>query len=182
MTAASRLGCSLLALALAAGGAAARAEDGNPFVPPSQREADREAQMQRRVDKAVGELEGRLMQSLVNSLEGKGPASAAQGPLAEALKKLNRSNAPPASPFAGPGGQPVADRASGLPALPPLPGTAATRDSPVPPGSLFIGCLDHKAFFQDQAGSPFQVDPAAFPSGPGPGGCGRWLSIGSPRH
>ncbi len=176
MTAASRLGCSLLALALAGGSAAARAEDGNPFVPPSQREADREAQIQQRVDKAVNDLEGRLVQSLVKSLEGKGGADGKEAPLAEALKKFAAPQptaappAAPASPFAS------AAQAGGgaFPALPPLPGTQPARPSPVPAGSVFIGCLDRKAFFQDPGGSPFLVDPAAFPSSAaGPGGCAR---------
>ena len=170
----------LAALALALVVGAARAEDGNPFVPPSQREADREAQIQQRVDKAVGDLEGRLVQSLVNSLEGKGAAGAKEAPLAEALKKLSAAPAavaPPPSPFAAgqPGGgllQSAAERI-GFPALPPLPGAAAARESPVPPGSVFIGCLDRKAFFQDHSGSPFLVDPSLFPAGAGPGACGR---------
>ena len=164
-----------LALALVAG--AARAEDGNPFVPPSQREA----QIQQRVDKAVGDLEGRLVQSLVNSLEGKGAAGAKEAPLAEALKKLSAAPAaappPPQSSFAAgqPGGgllQSAAERI-GFPALPPLPGAAPVRESPVPAGSVFIGCLDRKAFFQDHSGSPFLVDPSLFPAGAGPGACGR---------
>lgn len=175
MRAGSLLGCSLAAaLAFAAGSGPARADDGNPFVPPSQREADREAQIQQRVDKAVDDLEGRIMQSLVNSLEGKGAPGAREAPLVDALKKLSAAN-PSASqhPLTGGMVQPAADR-GGFPALPPLPGAAAARESPVPPGSQFIGCLDRMAFFQDIGGSPFLVDPKAFPSSSaGPGGCGR---------
>ncbi len=193
MTAKSIIGFLRVArLALAAwvalGGTAlvVRADEGNPFVPPSQREADREAQIQQRVEKAVSDLEGRIVQSLVNSLEGKGGAGGREAPLAEALKKLTAANSPPppqpspqqSSPFASGGGGGVvhvaSDRGGGFPALPPLPGATAARESPVPPGSTFIGCLDRKAFFQDQVGSPFLVDPAAFPSsGAGPGACGR---------
>ncbi len=182
-TAASFLGraVAVAVLAMVAGAGPGRAEEGNPFVPPSQREADREAQIQQRVDKAVSDLEGRIVQSLVNSLEGKGAPGAREAPLAAALKKLTAAAQPPPSPFAGApppsaGGmvQPVSDRGGGFPALPPLPGAPAARESPVPPGSVFIGCLDRKAFFQDPGGSPFLVDPAAFPSAAaGPGGCGR---------
>ena len=182
MTARSLLGCSLAAcLGLLAGPGAALAEDGNPFVPPSQREADREAQIQQRVDKAVDDLEGRIMQSLVNTLEGKAPAGAKEAPLAEALKKLGAASAPPPPqqqqqqrPLADALSLPAADRGGGFPPLPPLPGSSGQRGAPVPAGSLFVGCLDRKAFFQDPSGSPFLVDPAAFPaSAAGPGGCGR---------
>ena len=145
-------------------------EDGNPFVPPSQREADREAQIQQRVDKAVNDLEGRLVQSLVNSLQGKGGAGSPEAPLVDALRKLNIAGQPPA-PAPVPVPQPAA---AGFPPLPPLPGSQPAHDSPVPAGSVFIGCLDRKAFFQDHAGSPFLVDPAAFGSAAtGPGACGR---------
>ena len=178
MTAGSRHRCSSLAatLVLAAVAGPVCAEESNPFVPPSQREADRDALIQQRVDKAVGDIEGRIVQSLVSSLEGKGAAGAKAAPLADALRKL-AAPAPVAAPPAPAGApfQPPLDRVGGaFPAVPPLPGMAAARESPVPPGSVFIGCLDRKAFFQDQTGSPFLVDPAFFPSSSaGPGGCAR---------
>ena len=157
------------AAVLLAGSGAVRAEEANPFVPPSQRAADREAQIQQQVDKAVGDLENRIVQSLVNSIEGKAAAGAKEAPLAEALKKLSAANA--SAPAMAQGAPPVG---GAFPALPPLPGTAMAGASPVPTGSVFIGCLDRKAFFQDHSGSPFLVDPAAFPSAAaGPGACGR---------
>ncbi len=154
------------------------AEDGNPFVPPSQREADRDAMIQQRVDKAMGDIEGRIVQSLVSSLEGKGAATTKAAPLADALRKLAVPATPAAvaAPVSAPVQPPLDRVGGGFPALPPLPGMgmAAVRESPVPPGSLFIGCLDRKAFFQDQAGSPFLVDPSLFaPGSSGPGGCAR---------
>ncbi len=103
---------------------------------------------------------------------------------------------PPLPGAAAPVAAPVAANTSlppGLPGLPPLPsfagsagsgpppppppqtmGMAATGSDPVPPGAVFIGCLDGQAFFQDRAGSPFLVDPRAFPpSSGGAGACGR---------
>jgi len=170
-------------LALAVSGAwvvSVLAQESNPFIPPSQREAEREAQLQQRVDKAVSALEARIMQSLVNSLEGKGETPGPGSPLAEALKKVIASSGSPAeSGLPGRGGHRdgPAGRSSGtngaLPALPPLPGSAQVGDGAALPGSQFVGCLDRKAFFQDQSGSPFLLDPATFPPTSGPGACGR---------
>lgn len=161
-------------LALAASSAcvvSVLAQEANPFIPPSQRQAEREGQLQQRVDKAMSSLEARIVQSLVNSLEGKGDLSGPESLLAAALKKAIAGNAP-AFDSAGTGRIGRVGNSS-LPALPPLPGSTQARDSAVPPGSQFIGCLDRKAFFQDQGGSPFLVDPAAFPPTSGPGTCGR---------
>ncbi|HYH39652.1 MAG TPA: hypothetical protein VD860_15625, partial [Azospirillum sp.] len=60
----------------------------------------------------------------------------------------------------------------GAPPLPPLP-TMPAADL-VPSGATFVGCLDGRAFFQDRAGTPFLIDPRAFPAtGGGPATCAR---------
>lgn len=144
--------------ALAAGGPAAVAEP-NPFLPPQQRQDEIEARLQTRIDKAVSAMEERIAKAVIDSLSGK----AENGQLPKALQDAlaRRADAPPPTPLP-----------PGLPGLPPLPagGTAEV----VPRGAVFVGCLDGKAFFQDRAGSPFLIDPRAFPpSAGGAGACGQ---------
>lgn len=179
------------ALAVAAavmGPQAALAVEANPFLPPAERGDDMEARLQKRIDRAVAAAEERLVKTVVDALSGRDISSAPK-PLQDAVTR--RPAPPPASP------PPTSTNTSlppGLPGLPALPsfmggsaaatappppggasvGLASSGPEPVPPGAVFIGCLDGQAFFQDRAGSPFLVDPRAFPpSSGGAGACGR---------
>ncbi len=161
--------------------------EANPFLPPAERGDDMEARLQKRIDRAVAAAEERLVKTVVDALSGR-DISGAPKPLQDAV---TRRPPPPASP------PPTSTNTSlppGLPGLPALPsflggpaaappppppggasvGLASSGPEPVPQGAVFIGCLDGQAFFQDRAGSPFLVDPRAFPpSSGGAGACGR---------
>lgn len=164
---------SLLAV-LFFGPSAALAVEPNPFLPPVERAAEIEARLQKRIDLAVAAVEERLMKTVVDALGSRDAAGAPKPSPDPAPRRAASANTslPP-----------------GLPGLPPLPGLpggigqggasngpalASATPEPVPAGAVFIGCLDGKAFFQDRAGSPFLVDPRAFPpSSGGAGACGR---------
>lgn len=156
----------------------------NPFLPPVERGDDMEARLQKRIDRAVAAAEERLVKTVVDALSGR-DISGAPKPLQDAVAR--RPPPPPVS-------SPTSTNTSlppGLPGLPALPsfmggpsaappsggapvGLASSEAGPVPSGAVFIGCLDGQAFFQDRAGSPFLVDPRAFPpSSGGAGACGR---------
>jgi len=164
---------ALLVVALL-GPSTASAVEPNPFLPPVERAAEIEARLQKRIDLAVAAVEERLMKTVVDALSSRDVASAPKALPDPATRRTASANTslPP-----------------GLPGLPPLPGLpggigqggasngpalASAAPEPVPAGAVFIGCLDGKAFFQDRAGSPFLVDPRAFPpSSGGAGACGR---------
>lgn len=152
--------------------------EANPFLPPAERGDDMEARLQKRIDRAVVAAEERLVKAVVDALNGR-DISGAPKPLQDAVA---RRSPPTSTNTSLPPGLP------GLPALPsvmggssaaPPPGgapigLASSGPEPTPPGAVFIGCLDGQAFFQDRAGSPFLVDPRAFPpSSGGAGACGR---------
>lgn len=159
-----RAPCVAVLAVLLLGPSAASAVEPNPFLPPVERAAEIEARLQKRIDLAVAAVEERLMKTVT-----------------DAMTRRTASAMPPASANTS--------LPPGLPGLPPLPGLpggigqggasngpvlAAAASDPVPAGAVFIGCLDGKAFFQDRAGSPFLVDPRAFPpSAGGAGACAR---------
>nr|WP_255636118.1 hypothetical protein [Azospirillum sp. 412522] len=180
-------GAALLA-ALSAGlllPAAALAEE-SPFLPPKDRQDNLERRLQQRIDTAVSGLEERVAKAMVDALEGRAlDGRARDGALPRAVEDaLARRMASPggASPAAMPPGgrrQGVALAGSppGAPPLPPLPNMPApgmTAADLVPSGATFVGCLNGSAFFQDRAGTPFLIDPRAFPAtGGGPATCAR---------
>ena len=157
----SALGAFLLAPAPAS------AIEPNPFLPPVERADEIETRLQKRIDKAVSAAEDRLVKAVVDALNGKDVAGISK-PIQDAVA---RRGAAPATASTNTSLPP------GLPGLPPLPNMASAGGGSadvVPAGAVFIGCLDGKAFFQDRAGSPFLVDPRAFPSSSGgAGACGR---------
>jgi hypothetical protein len=178
-----RVSRALVVAAAVMGPQPAWAIETNPFLPPAERGDDMEARLQKRIDRAVAAAEERLVKTVVDALSGR-DVSGAPKPLQDAVA---RRPPPPASP-------PASTNTSlppGLPGLPALPsfldgssaappssgapvGVASSGPEPVPSGAVFIGCLDGQAFFQDRAGSPFLVDPRAFPpSSGGAGACGR---------
>ncbi|WP_448206629.1 hypothetical protein [Azospirillum sp. sgz302134] len=159
---------AVLLLAPAAGTAA----EPNPFLPPAERADDMEARLQKRVDKAVADAEERLVKAVVDALNGK-DGDAMPKPVQDAVARKRAAGPVPVSTG---GSSTNTSLPPGLPGLPPLPAVASAGGAAevVPAGAVFIGCLDGKAFFQDRAGSPFLVDPRAFPSSSGgPGACGR---------
>jgi hypothetical protein len=147
-------GGALAALAVALSAWPVAAAEENPFLPPQERQAEVETRLQKRIDTAVAALEERLTRTVIDAIEGK----AKDGPLVRAVQDAlaRRNGAPPA---------PSDDGAA--PPLPPLPALAGGGGGPVPPGAVFVGCLDGKAFFQDRAGSSFLVDPRLFPPASG---------------
>jgi len=149
-----RVGGILTALSFGLVALASFAAEENPFLPPDERQADVERRLAKRMDLAFADLETRLTRSVVDAVEGKNN----DDPLGRAIHDaLNRRPAVEAQPLPA------------LPALPPLPNLGAAGNGVVPPGAVFIGCLDGKAFFQDRAGSSFLVDPRALPPGSGGG-------------
>lgn len=193
-----------VAVTVGAAASSAVAVEPNPFLPPAQRGDDMEARLQTRIDRAVAAAEDRLLKAVVDALNGRDISGAPKplqdavrrpGPTASAPAMAPPYAPPPLPTPSTPVAAPVSANTSlppGLPGLPPLPsfagsggstppppapqpvGMAATGSDPVPPGAVFIGCLDGQAFFQDRAGSPFLVDPRAFPpSSGGAGACGR---------
>lgn len=161
-------GIALAALLLAPvpASAPAFAIEPNPFLPPVERADEIEMRLQKRIDTAVTAAEDRLVRAVVDALNGKDVAGISK-PIQDAV---TRRGAAPAAASTNTSLPP------GLPGLPPLPNMASASGGPdvVPAGAVFIGCLDGKAFFQDRAGSPFLVDPRAFPSSSGgAGACGR---------
>lgn len=181
-------GAALLAVSLAVGllfPAAALAEE-SPFLPPSARQDNLERRLQQRIDTAVSGLEDRVAKAMIDALEGR----ARDGALPRAVEDaLARRMAAPGGAFPGgassgttpPGGRrqgtALVGSPPGAPPLPPLPNMAAPGMSAadlVPSGATFVGCLDGRAFFQDRAGTPFLIDPRAFPAtGGGPATCAR---------
>ncbi len=162
-------GIALAALLLAPASAfapfTASAIEPNPFLAPSERADDIEFRLQKRIEKAVSAAEERLVKAVVDALNGRDGAGIPK-PIQDAVAR--KGAAPAASANTG--------LPPGLPGLPPLPNVASAGGGSdvVPAGAVFIGCLDGKAFFQDRAGSPFLVDPRAFPSSSGgAGACGR---------
>ena len=143
---------AVLVAFLALGALPLRAED-NPFLPPSERQAEADQRLQKRIDRAVAAMEDRLTRALLDALDGKTKDGQLPRPLQDAVSRRSAAVSPAA---AGP-------LPPGLPGLPPLPASS----DPVPAGAVFIGCLDGKAFFQDRGGSPFLIDPRAFPPAAG---------------
>lgn len=181
-------GAALLAASLAAGPlfpAAALAEE-SPFLPPSARQDNLERRLQQRIDTAVSGLEERVAKAMIDALDGRARDGALPRAVEDALAR--RMAAPggalPGGASAGamaPGGRrqgaALAGSPPGAPPLPPLPnmpGSAMSAADLVPSGATFVGCLDGRAFFQDRAGTPFLIDPRAFPAtGGGPATCAR---------
>lgn len=157
-------GIALAVLLLVPG--SAFAIEPNPFLAPSDRADDIEFRLQKRIEKAVSAAEDRLVKAVVDALNGKDGAGIPK-PIQDAVARKGAAPASSANTSLPPG----------LPGLPPLPNVASAGGGSgdvVPAGAVFIGCLDGKAFFQDRAGSPFLVDPRAFPSSSGgAGACGR---------
>ncbi|MGA1855842.1 hypothetical protein VH569_07635 [Azospirillum sp. 11R-A] len=167
------VGAVLLAASLSAGPllpAAALAEE-SPFLPPSARQDNLERRLQQRIDTAVSGLEERVAKAMVDALDGRARDGALPRAVEDALARR----------MAAPGGRrqgaALAGSPPGAPPLPPLPnmpGSAMSAADLVPSGATFVGCLDGRAFFQDRAGTPFLIDPRAFPAtGGGPATCAR---------
>lgn len=135
-----------LAWALVPNGAAA---DTNPFVPPEARQSEIEERVMRRIEGEVAAMEKRLMEAV----------EAAARQAAERATEKARAERPGEPP---PSVLPPAMPGVGIPAV----GLGADAN-PVPAGSVFIGCLDGKAFFQDRNGSPLLIDPRVFPPSAG---------------
>jgi len=160
--------------------AAASAEE-SPFLPPKDRQDNLERRLQQRIDSAVSGLEERVAKAMIDALDGR----ARDGALPRAVEDaLARRMAAPGGASAGgmaPGGRrqgaALAGSPPGAPPLPPLPnmpGATMSAADLVPSGATFVGCLDGRAFFQDRAGTPFLIDPRAFPAtGGGPATCAR---------
>lgn len=159
---------------------AAPAEE-SPFLPPPARQDNLERRLQQRIDTAVSGLEERVAKAMVDALDGR----ARDGALPRAVEDaLARRMAAPGG--ASPGATPPGGRRQGtalagsppgappLPPLPNMPGSNMSAADLVPSGATFVGCLDGRAFFQDRAGTPFLIDPRAFPAtGGGPATCAR---------
>lgn len=151
-----------LASAVLCGLAAPAAAEESPFLPPKERADGIEARIQQRIERAVTGLEDRLTRAVIDALDGKGREGALNKALEDAVARR----------LAGGGALPASAAGTGLPRLPPLPGQAG--GDVVPAGATFVGCLDGRAFFQDRSGTPFLVDPRAFPASPGgPSSCAR---------
>lgn len=151
-----------LASAMLLGPAAAAAED-SPFLPPKERLDGVEARIQQRIDRAVTGLEERITRAVIDALDGKGREGALGKALEDAVARRLAGGGP---------SLPAGAAGTGLPRLPPLPGGVGA--DVVPSGATFVGCLDGRAFFQDRSGTPFLVDPRAFPASPGgPSSCVR---------
>lgn len=166
----ARLSVAAMALPLVVLPAAA---EESPFLPPKERQDNLESRLQQKIDRAVAGLEERLAKAMVDALDGKARDGALPKALEDALARRG-AGVPPGGLSNGgglPGGvgrQP----AGNAPRLPPLPNLSAAEL--VPSGATFIGCLDGRAFFQDRAGTPFLIDPRAFPpTAGGPATCAR---------
>ncbi|WP_042444084.1 hypothetical protein [Azospirillum sp. B510] len=158
--------------------AAALAEE-SPFLPPKDRQDNLERRLQQRIDTAVSGLEERVAKAMVDALDGRARDGALPRAVEDALaRRMAGPGAGGALPGALPGAMPPGGRrpgtalAGGAPPLPPLP-TLSPAEL-VPSGATFVGCLDGQAFFQDRAGTPFLIDPRAFPAtAGGPATCAR---------
>lgn len=168
-------GTALLAASLLIPSVAVLAEE-SPFLPPKDRQDNLERRLQQRIDTAVSGLEERVAKAMIDALDGRARDGALPRAVEDALAR--RMTVPGgASPGAmPPGGRRqgtvLAGSPPGAPPLPPLPNMPAA--DLVPSGATFVGCLDGRAFFQDRAGTPFLIDPRAFPAtGGGPATCAR---------
>ncbi|MBP2228993.1 hypothetical protein [Azospirillum agricola] len=160
--------CLAAALLAVAPLAAAVAEE-SPFLTPRERQESLEGRLQQRIDRAVNGLEERLAKTMIDALDGK----ARDGALPQALEDaMARRMASAGGASGGMAGKALPGPGGGAPRLPPLPNLGGAEL--VPAGATFIGCLDGRAFFQDRSGTPFLIDPRAFPAAPGgPSSCAR---------
>ncbi|MGF7174768.1 hypothetical protein [Azospirillum doebereinerae] len=153
------------ALLIASPLAVATAEE-SPFLSPKERQDHLEARIQQRIDNAVSGLEERLAKTVIDAFDGKARDGALPRAVDDAMARRMAATGGAASgrPPTGPGGN--------APRLPPLPNLNGAEL--VPAGATFVGCLDGRAFFQDRSGTPFLIDPRAFPASPGgPSSCAR---------
>ncbi|WP_451973291.1 hypothetical protein [Azospirillum endophyticum] len=173
----------MLAASLSAGlliPAVAQAEE-SPFLPPKERQDNLEKRLQQRIDTAVSGLEERVAKAMVDALDGRSRDGALPRAVEGALARRMTAPGGASSGAMPPGGRRqgavLAGSPPGAPPLPPLPNMPAPNMAAadlVPSGATFVGCLDGNAFFQDRAGTPFLIDPRAFPAtGGGPATCAR---------
>ncbi|WP_247893840.1 hypothetical protein [Azospirillum endophyticum] len=160
--------------------AAALAEE-SPFLPPKERQDTLERRLQQRIDTAVSGLEERVAKAMVDALDGRSRDGVLPRAVEDALARRMTSPGGASPGVLPPGGRrqgvALAGSPAGAPPLPPLPnmpGSTMTAADLVPSGATFVGCLNGSAFFQDRAGTPFLIDPRAFPAtGGGPATCAR---------
>jgi len=159
----------VLAAALLAVSPLPAVADGSPFLTPKERQDGLEARLQQRIDSAVSGLEERLAKTVIDAFDGKARDGALPRAVEDAMAR--RMAATGAATGATPG-RALPSPGGGAPRLPPLPNL--TGAELVPAGATFVGCLDGRAFFQDRSGTPFLIDPRAFPASPGgPSSCAR---------
>ncbi|CAO3433674.1 hypothetical protein [Azospirillum doebereinerae] len=160
-----RLRIWVAAALLAASPLAAAGAEESPFLSPRERQDTLEAKLQQRIDHAVSGLEERLAKTVIDAFDGKARDGALPRAVEDAMaRRMAATGGASGKPLSGPGGN--------APRLPPLPNL--TGAELVPAGATFVGCLDGRAFFQDRSGTPFLIDPRAFPASPGgPSSCAR---------